>query len=54
MLQLSELHALELFQGGYTIVQSTGVTVNLGLTVRGVTFRPRRHHCAMCAARLGG
>ncbi|KAG4045263.1 hypothetical protein PC123_g19329 [Phytophthora cactorum] len=54
MLQLSELHALELFQSGYTVVQSTGVTVNLGLTVRGVSFRPRRHHCAMRAARLGG
>ncbi|KAG3008084.1 hypothetical protein PC121_g17022 [Phytophthora cactorum] len=54
MLQLSELPALELFQSGYTIVQSAGVTVNLGLTVRGVSFRPRRHHCAMRAARLGG
>ncbi|KAG3122238.1 hypothetical protein PC128_g27806 [Phytophthora cactorum] len=53
MLQLSELPALELFQSGYTIVQSTGVTVNLGLTVRGVSFRPRNHHGAMRAARLG-
>ncbi|KAG3023445.1 hypothetical protein PC128_g10526 [Phytophthora cactorum] len=54
MLQLSELPTLELFQSGYTIIQSAGVTVNLGLTVRGVSFRPRRHHCAMRAARLGG
>ncbi|KAG3151962.1 hypothetical protein C6341_g16371 [Phytophthora cactorum] len=54
LLQLGELPTLELFQSGYTIVQSAGVTVNLGLTVRGVSFRPRRHHCAMRAARLGG
>ncbi|KAG2796953.1 hypothetical protein PC112_g21994 [Phytophthora cactorum] len=54
LLQLGELPALELFQSGYTIVQSAGVTVKLGLTVRGVSFRPRRHHCAMRAARLGG
>ncbi|KAG3108193.1 hypothetical protein C6341_g28011 [Phytophthora cactorum] len=54
LLQLGELPTLELFQSGYTIVQSVGVTVNLGLTVRGVSFRPRRHHCAMRAARLGG
>ncbi|KAG3073908.1 hypothetical protein PI124_g19921 [Phytophthora idaei] len=54
LLQLGELPALELFQSGYTIVQSAGVTVNLVLTVRGVSFRPRRHHCAMRAARLGG
>ncbi|KAG2800839.1 hypothetical protein PC129_g23953 [Phytophthora cactorum] len=40
--------------GGYTIAQSARVTVNLGLTVRGVLFRPRRHHCAMRAARLAG
>ncbi|KAG3230540.1 hypothetical protein PI124_g24362 [Phytophthora idaei] len=52
--QLSELPALELFQSGYAIVQSAGVTVNLGLTVRGVSFRPRRRHCSMRAARLGG
>ncbi|KAG3049691.1 hypothetical protein PI125_g26543 [Phytophthora idaei] len=45
--QLGELPTLELFQSGYTIVQSAGVTVNLGLTVRGVSFRP---HCAMRAA----
>ncbi|KAG3123401.1 hypothetical protein PI124_g19445 [Phytophthora idaei] len=54
LLQLGELPALELFQSGYTIVQSAGVTVNLGLTVREVSFCPRRHHCAMRAARLGG
>ncbi|KAG3062173.1 hypothetical protein PI125_g24574 [Phytophthora idaei] len=54
MLQLSELPALEQFQSGYTIVLRTGVTVNLVLTVRGVSFRSRRHHCAMRAARLGG
>ncbi|KAG3054360.1 hypothetical protein PI124_g22619 [Phytophthora idaei] len=40
LLQLSELRALEVFQGGYAIVQSARVTVNLGLTVRGVSFRP--------------
>ncbi|KAG3129588.1 hypothetical protein PI126_g20893 [Phytophthora idaei] len=40
LLQLGELPTLELFQSGYTIVQSAGVTVNLGLTVRGVSFRP--------------
>ncbi|KAG3045897.1 hypothetical protein PI125_g27041 [Phytophthora idaei] len=45
---------LELFQSGYTIVQNAGVTANLGLTVRRVSFRHRRHHCAMRAARLGG
>ncbi|KAG3055283.1 hypothetical protein PI124_g20245 [Phytophthora idaei] len=50
MLHLGELPTLELFQSGYTIVQSAGVTVNLGLTVRGVSSRPRRHHCAMRAA----
>ncbi|KAG2779400.1 hypothetical protein PC129_g23717 [Phytophthora cactorum] len=49
--QLGELPSLELFQSGYTIVQNAGVTANLGLTVRGVSFRP---HCAMRAARLGG
>ncbi|KAG3122821.1 hypothetical protein PI126_g23981 [Phytophthora idaei] len=54
VLQLGELPTLELFQSGYTIVQSAGVTVNPRLTVRGVSFRPRLHHCAMCAARLGG
>ncbi|KAG3042840.1 hypothetical protein PC122_g25263 [Phytophthora cactorum] len=54
LLQLGEFPTLELFQSGYTIVQSAGVTVNMGLTVRGVSFRPRRHHCAMRAARLGG
>ncbi|KAG4040185.1 hypothetical protein PC123_g24270 [Phytophthora cactorum] len=54
LLQLGELPTLELFQSGYTIVQSAGVTVNMRLTVRGVSFRPRRHHCAMRAARLGG
>ncbi|KAG2878785.1 hypothetical protein PC117_g26882 [Phytophthora cactorum] len=32
--QLGELPTLELFQSGYTIVQSAGVTVNLGLTAR--------------------
>ncbi|KAG3179880.1 hypothetical protein C6341_g7219 [Phytophthora cactorum] len=40
LLQLGELPTLELFQSGYTIVQSAGVTVKLGLTVRGVCFRP--------------
>ncbi|KAG2766805.1 hypothetical protein PC129_g2 [Phytophthora cactorum] len=54
LLQLGELPTLELFQSGYTIVQSAGITVNLGLTVQGLSFRPRRHHCAMLAARLGG
>ncbi|KAG3196009.1 hypothetical protein PC128_g8028 [Phytophthora cactorum] len=54
LMQLGELPTLELFQSGYTIVQSAGVTVNLGLTVRGVSFRPRRHHCVMRTARLGG
>ncbi|KAG2870978.1 hypothetical protein PC114_g27134 [Phytophthora cactorum] len=34
LLQLGELPTLELFQSGYTIVQSAGVTVNLGLTAR--------------------
>ncbi|KAG3100379.1 hypothetical protein PI124_g14992 [Phytophthora idaei] len=52
LLKLGELPTLELFQSGYTIVQSAGVTVNPRLTVRGVSFRP--HHCAMRAARLGG
>ncbi|KAG3179160.1 hypothetical protein PC128_g16055 [Phytophthora cactorum] len=50
LLQLSELPALELFQSGYTIVQSAGVTVNPRLTVREVSFRPRRHHWAIRAA----
>ncbi|KAG3061025.1 hypothetical protein PI124_g22383 [Phytophthora idaei] len=50
LLQLGELPALELFQSGYTIVYSAGVTVNLGLTIHGISFRPRRHHCAMRAA----
>ncbi|KAG2764535.1 hypothetical protein PC111_g25199 [Phytophthora cactorum] len=54
LLQLSELLTLELIQSGYTIVQSAGVTVNPRLTVRGLSFRSRRHHCAMRAARLGG
>ncbi|KAG2871709.1 hypothetical protein PC119_g12752 [Phytophthora cactorum] len=54
LLQLGELLTLELFQSGYRIVQRAGVTVNLGLTVRGLSFRPRRHHGAMRAARLGG
>ncbi|KAG3049750.1 hypothetical protein PC121_g18758 [Phytophthora cactorum] len=54
LLQLGELRALEKLQSGYTVVQSAGVMVNLGLTVRGVSFRPRRHHCAMRAARLAG
>ncbi|KAG3158873.1 hypothetical protein PC128_g21416 [Phytophthora cactorum] len=54
LLQLGELLTLELFQSGYRIVQRAGVTVNLGLTVRGLSFRPRRHHCAMRAARLAG
>ncbi|KAG3123750.1 hypothetical protein PI124_g2402 [Phytophthora idaei] len=54
LLQLGGLPTLELFQSGYTIVQSAGVTVNLGLTVREASFRHRRHHCAMRAARLGG
>ncbi|KAG3049438.1 hypothetical protein PI125_g26582 [Phytophthora idaei] len=54
LLQLGELPTLELFQSGYTIIQSAGVTVNPRLTVRWVSFRPRRHHCAMRAARLGG
>ncbi|KAG3021894.1 hypothetical protein PC121_g24875 [Phytophthora cactorum] len=54
LLQLGELLTLELFQSGYTIVQSAGVTVNPRLTERGVYFRPRRHHCAMCADHLGG
>ncbi|KAG2803204.1 hypothetical protein PC116_g17716 [Phytophthora cactorum] len=44
--QLGTLRALELFQGGYTIVQSARVTDNLGLTVRRVSFHPRRRHCA--------
>ncbi|KAG3231268.1 hypothetical protein PI124_g23637 [Phytophthora idaei] len=51
LLQLSELPTLELFQSGYTVIQSAGVTVNLGLTVRGVSFRPRCHHCAMHSTR---
>ncbi|KAG3030971.1 hypothetical protein PC119_g6138 [Phytophthora cactorum] len=46
------LPTLELFQSGYTIGESAGVTVNPRLTVRGVSFRC--HHCAMRAARLGG
>ncbi|KAG3230396.1 hypothetical protein PI124_g24506 [Phytophthora idaei] len=54
LLQLGELPTLELFQSGYTIIQSAGVTANLGLTVRRVSFRHRRHHCAMRAARLAG
>ncbi|KAG3122019.1 hypothetical protein PI124_g24211 [Phytophthora idaei] len=54
LLQLGEIPTLGLFQSSYTIVQSAGVTVNLGLTVRRVSFHPRRHHCAMRAARLGG
>ncbi|KAG2968613.1 hypothetical protein PC121_g23672 [Phytophthora cactorum] len=54
LLQLGDRHALEKLQSGYTVVQSARVTANLGLTVRGVSFRPRRHHCAMRAARLGG
>ncbi|KAG2798988.1 hypothetical protein PC111_g20613 [Phytophthora cactorum] len=54
LLQLGELLTLELFQSGYRIVQRSGVTVNLGLTVRGLSFRPRRHHGAMRAARLDG
>ncbi|KAG2883851.1 hypothetical protein PC119_g26962 [Phytophthora cactorum] len=53
-LPLGEIPTLELFQSGYTIVQSAGVTVKPRLTVRGVSFRPRHHHCAMRAARLGG
>ncbi|KAG2769890.1 hypothetical protein PC116_g21062 [Phytophthora cactorum] len=40
LLQLGELPTLELFQSGYTIIQSAGVTVNLGLTVRGVSPAP--------------
>ncbi|RAW31379.1 hypothetical protein PC110_g12270 [Phytophthora cactorum] len=39
---LLQLRALEQFQGGYTVVQSARVTINLGLTVRKVSFRPRR------------
>ncbi|KAG2784513.1 hypothetical protein Pcac1_g6147 [Phytophthora cactorum] len=54
LLRLGELPAQEQFQSGYTVIQSAGVTVNLGLTVQGVSFRPRRHHCVMRAARLGG
>ncbi|KAG3110405.1 hypothetical protein PI126_g24856 [Phytophthora idaei] len=54
LLKLGELPTLELFQSGYTIVQSAGVTINLGLTVREVSFRPCHHHCAMRAARLAG
>ncbi|KAG2769240.1 hypothetical protein PC129_g23799 [Phytophthora cactorum] len=42
LLHLGELHALDLFQGGYMIVQSARVTANLGLTVRREYFR-RRH-----------
>ncbi|KAG3133842.1 hypothetical protein PC128_g26284 [Phytophthora cactorum] len=52
LLQLGERHALELFQSGYTVVQSARVTANLGLTVRRVSFR--RRHCATRAARLAG
>ncbi|KAG2782481.1 hypothetical protein PC116_g12510 [Phytophthora cactorum] len=42
MMQLGELPTLELFQSNYTIVQSAGVTVNLGLKVRGPPPPPLR------------
>ncbi|KAG3064025.1 hypothetical protein PI124_g22160 [Phytophthora idaei] len=40
LLQLGDVRALDLFQGDYTIIQSVGVTVNLGLTVPRGIFPP--------------